>query len=214
MEAAKKDEGPFLKTQDNISGSSNLPLAGLISDRFFIELNESSSILTAAEIRNKDRSVLPVDSTVPYSGVLGPLEQSKSSERLFFEPYESSSVLAAAILPYKDCLAVTVGSADPCADFRVAMESMVEGYGPEDSERLEELMDHLEHGLSKIDVWVVGILDDGDAVADFRARADGLRAVRVVFVLGGRGGTGWCVDVEGECGGSVVFIIIDGAATT
>ncbi|KAK2981556.1 hypothetical protein RJ640_008688 [Escallonia rubra] len=140
MEAEKKDEGPFLKIQDNISGSSNLPLAGLISDRFFIELNESSSILAAAEIRNKDRSVLPVDSTVPYSGVLEPLKQLKSSERLFFEPYESSSILAAAIVPYKDCLAVTVGSADPCADFRVAMDLMVGGYGLEDSERLEELM--------------------------------------------------------------------------
>ncbi|KAK3007042.1 hypothetical protein RJ639_016661 [Escallonia herrerae] len=140
MEAANKDEGPFPKTQDNVSGSSNLPLTGLKSDRFFIELNESSSILTGAEIRNKDCSVLPVDSMVPYSGVLEPLEQSKSSERLFFEPSESSSILAAAILPYKDCLAVTVGSADPCADFRVAMELMVEGYGLEDSERLEELM--------------------------------------------------------------------------
>ncbi|XP_052175749.1 uncharacterized protein LOC127790332 [Diospyros lotus] len=79
---------------------------------------------------------------------------------------------------------------------RVELEEAVE-------ERLEvvlradvSLQDHLEHGLPEIEIGIVGVLDDGDAVGDFGI---GVRGAM-------RGGE---VDVNVECGGrngGVVFV--------
>ncbi|KAL6575070.1 hypothetical protein OROMI_012355 [Orobanche minor] len=68
------------------------------------------------------------------------------SDRLFFEPGETSSILEGAkshgCPPCKKQSVSIMGmdSWDPCLDFRVSMEEMVEAHGLKDWESLEELL--------------------------------------------------------------------------
>ena len=59
---------------------------------------------------------------------------------------------------------------------------------------------HLKHGLPEILIRVVGVFDNGDAVLDFRAGADGFGVIMAEMAGGG-------VDVEREGGGGAILII-------
>lgn len=66
------------------------------------------------------------------------------------------------------------------------------------------LQDHLKHRLSKIMVWVIGILNNSDAFAELLAWADHLLALGIIFRLR-RIWTSF--DIERECGGGSVVSI-------
>ncbi|CAI9766397.1 unnamed protein product [Fraxinus pennsylvanica] len=87
------------------------------------------------------------------------------SDRLFFEPGETSSILEEAKIDesflYKESTVMALESRDPCADFRLSMEEMVEAYGLKNWECLEELLTcYLRVNSKKNYGYVVGAFID------------------------------------------------------
>ncbi|KAL2554225.1 Transcription repressor OFP13 [Forsythia ovata] len=87
------------------------------------------------------------------------------SDRLFFEPGETSSILEEAktddSFPYKESTVMAMESRDPCVDFRLSMEEMVEAYGLKNWECLEELLTcYLRVNSKKNHGYIVGAFID------------------------------------------------------
>ncbi|CAI9780245.1 unnamed protein product [Fraxinus pennsylvanica] len=87
------------------------------------------------------------------------------SDRLFFEPGETSSILEEAktdeSFPYKQSTVMAMESRDPCVDFRLSMEEMVEAYGLKNWECLEELLTcYLRVNSKKNHGYIVGAFVD------------------------------------------------------
>lgn len=87
------------------------------------------------------------------------------SDRLFFEPGETSSILEEAktdeFFPYKESTVMAMESRDPCVDFRLSMEEMVEAYGLKNWECLEELLTcYLRVNSKKNHGYIVGAFVD------------------------------------------------------
>lgn len=87
------------------------------------------------------------------------------SDRLFFEPGETSSILEEAKTDesslYKESTVMALESRDPCVDFRLSMEEMVEAYGLKNWECLEELLTcYLRLNSKKNHGYIVGAFVD------------------------------------------------------
>ncbi|CAA3002309.1 Hypothetical predicted protein [Olea europaea subsp. europaea] len=87
------------------------------------------------------------------------------SDRLFFEPGETNSILEEAKTDesslYKESTVMALESRDPCVDFRLSMEEMVEAYGLKNWECLEELLTcYLRLNSKKNHGYIVGAFVD------------------------------------------------------